>query len=37
MTTVEQRIAELKARHGDKTFLNFQQTQEIIGLGKDAI
>lgn len=37
MITVEHRISELREKYGDRTFFNFQQTQEIIGLGKDAI
>jgi len=37
MEPIEQRIDELKARYGDRTFFNFQEVREITELGKDAI
>lgn len=37
MESIEQLIAELKVRYGNKTFFSFQEVGEITGLKKDAI
>lgn len=37
MESIEQLIAELKERYGNKAFFNFQETMAITGLKRDAL